>query len=59
MEIFSWIWAIAKTFMFWTFMFLYFITSTWLEVIAILFVAGLLLWGFVAFVNTQIDKDFV
>jgi len=57
MEIFSWIWAIMKSFMFWTFLFFYFMLSTWAEVFATLFIAGLLLWGFIVFVNSQIDKD--
>ena len=59
MEIFSWIWAIAKTFMFWTFMFLFFVLSTPGTIIKALIIGGLLFWGFIAFVNSQIDKDFV
>ena len=43
--------------MFWTFLFFYFMLSTWAEVFATLFIAGLLLWGFIVFVNSQIDKD--
>ncbi len=57
MEIFSWIWAIMKSFMFWTFIVLFFLIASWGTIFKVLALTGLLLWGFIVFVNSQIDKD--
>jgi hypothetical protein len=55
MEIISWIWAIAKSFMFWTFIVLFFLIASWGTIFKVLALSGLLLWGLVAFVNSEIQ----
>lgn len=56
MEIFSWIWAIMKTFMFWTFLILFFLIASWGTIFKVFAVSGLILWAFIYFVNNQDDS---
>jgi hypothetical protein len=55
MEIISWIWAIMRSFMFWTFIVLFFLIASWGTIFKVLALSGLLLWGLVAFVNSEIQ----
>ena len=57
MEIISWIWAIMRSFMFWTFIVLFFLIASWGTIFKVLALSGLLLWGVVAFVNSEIESN--